>query len=147
RAALGRVRRKPDAAAPDVLLALGGMGASQTELEATLGVLAERAPWVVVALPGDLEPAEALAKATAALRGRGAAVVDGRLARRIELAAVTVATVPGGAAGRVVAGADGCGYRPQDLSEAVADLAQPPGPRRAAAFEAPRETVSGDATR
>ena len=143
-AALGRLRGKLDAAAPDVVLALGGMGANQGELEATLGTLA--GPWLVVALPGDLEPAEALAKAAEALRRRGAAVVDGRLARRIELPGVTVATVPGGAPGRIVAGADGCSYRASDVAAAVADLAGHAGLRVVASFEAPRETIAGEAT-
>jgi hypothetical protein len=143
-AALGRLRGKLDAAAPDIVIALGGMGANQGELEATLGTLA--GPWLVVAMPGDLEPAEALAKATLALRQKGAAIVDGRLARRIELGGVTVATIPGGGPSRVVAGADGCGYRATDVATAVADLAQRPGLRVVASFEAPRDTIDGEAT-
>ena len=52
--------------------------ATQSELEATFGVLVKAAP--VIALPGDLEPVAAEAAAIAALRAKGSPVLDGRLA-------------------------------------------------------------------
>jgi hypothetical protein len=142
-AALGVLRGK--LAGADLVLALGGMGGSQAEIEATLGALAERAAWPVVALPGDLEPAGEQAAAIARLRGRGSVVIDGRLVRRIELPGVTIATIPGaGAAARLVAGAEGCGYRTSDVTAALGELTQRDGLRILASAEAPRITVGGE---
>ena len=100
------------------MLALGGMGTTRAELEATLGALADKAPYAVVALPGDLEHAGALTAAIArAARRTGRLVLDGRLAQRIELPGATIATIAGaGAAGRLVAGDDGCLYRGDDVA-------------------------------
>jgi len=99
-AALGRLRAKLEAAKPTVVLTLGGMGANERELETTLAVLADKASWPVVALPGDLEPVTAHDEAIATLRKRGVPVIDGRLAHRIELGGATIATVPGAGASR-----------------------------------------------
>lgn len=132
-------------AAADLVVTLGGMGASQAELEATLGALAEGAPWPVVALPGDLEPAAAQAAAVARLRAKGGAVIDGRRARRIELPGATIATIPGaGAAARLVAGVEGCGYRAADAAAAFAELTKRDGLRIVASAEAPRIIVGGE---
>ena len=80
----------------DLIVTLGGMGRTQADLEATLGTLAERATWPVVALPGDLEAmTRTRSAAIAELRKRGATVLDGRLVRWIELPGATVGTVPG----------------------------------------------------
>ena len=142
-AALGALRGK--LAGADLVLALGGMGASQAELEATLGALADRAAWPVVALAGDLEPAGEQAAAIARLRGGGRVVVDGRLAHRIELPGATIATIPGaGAAARLVAGAEGCSYRTSDVTAALGELTQREGLRILASAEAPRITVGGE---
>ena len=144
-AALGRLR--PKLAKVDLVLALGGMGATQPELEATLGALADKAPYAVVALPGDLESASALAGAIAALRAKGELVVDGRLAQRIELPGATIATIAGaGATGRLVAGGDGCAYRAADVPPVLADLTARAGIRILATAEAPRITVDGEAS-
>lgn len=142
-AALGALRRKfPEL---DLLVTLGGMGATQTELEATLGVLADGAAWPLLALPGDLEPAGALSAAIAKLRARGAVVVDGRLARRVELPGVVIATVPGaGAAVRLMAGPDGCSYRTSDAITAFAELTARPEVRILASAEAPRIAAGGE---
>lgn len=137
-AALGRLRRK--LARVDLVVSLGGMGATAAELQAVFAALAEGAPWPLVALPGDLEPVEAQADAVAAVRRRGAAVIDGRLVHRIELAAATIALVPGaGATSRLVAGADGCRYQPADVAAAFADLTPRAGLRIVALAEPPRE--------
>ena len=138
-AALGRLRAKLEAARPTIVLTLGGMGANERELETTLAVLADKASWPVVALPGDLEPVTAHDEAVATLRKRGVPVIDGRLAHRIELGGATIATLPGaGAATRLPAGADGCSYRPQDVTAATTDLRDAKGIRILASFEAPR---------
>jgi hypothetical protein len=142
-AALGALRGK--LAGADLVLVLGGMGASQAELEATLGALADGAAWPVVALPGDLEPAGDQAAAIARLRARGQMVVDGRLARQIELPGATIATIPGaGAAARLGAGAEGCGYRASDVAAVLAELTQREGLRILASAEAPRIAVGGE---
>ena len=53
-------------------------GRNAAELEATLGTLAERATWPLVALPGDLEPSRPRrSRPLHALRKRGDAVLDG----------------------------------------------------------------------
>lgn len=144
-AALGRLRGELEKSAPDLVLALGGMGATQVELEATLGTLAERAPWPVVALPGDLEPTSAHVAALAVLATRGATVIDGRLTRWIELPGVTIATLPGaGARERLVAGDDGCQWRTDDIAKVSSELSGKPGMRVIASSEAPRTTVDGE---
>jgi hypothetical protein len=145
--ALRRLRDKLETTGPALVISLGGMGASQNELEATLGALAEQAPWPVIALPGDLEPVEAHANAIAVLRKRGAPVIDGRLVRQIEAGGVTIATIPGaGALARLPAGPDGCVYRTADVAAAIAELRDRPGLRVLASFEAPRLRLDGDAT-
>lgn len=142
-AALGRLRSKLQDA--DIVIALGGMGTTQAELEATLGALAERAPWPLVALPGDLESAPAQIAAIAALRAKGHAVIDGRLARRIELPGVLVATVPGASDGsRLSAGPEGCAYAPTDVTAAFSELTPFKGLRILATAEAPRIVVGGE---
>ena len=129
----------------DLVLSLGGRGATEPELEATLGALAGASP--VVAVPGDLEAVVSQAAAIAALRKRGATVIDGRLAHRIELPGVTIATLPGaGSARRLVPGAEGCGYREADVAAAVADLASRPGLRVLASAEPPRGLANGEPT-
>jgi len=81
----------------------------------------------------------------AALRKRGDSVVDGRLARWIELPGATIATIPGaGAQARLVAGADGCGYGKRDVDQLLTELGAKPGLRIAASAEAPREGDAGE---
>lgn len=142
-AALARLKTK--LAPADVVLALGGMGTTQAELEATLGALADKAPYPVVALPGDLEDVGALTAAIAAMRAKGHLVIDGRLAQRIELPGATIATIAGaGAASRLVAGGNGCAHRAEDVPAALADLTTRKGLRILATAEAPRQTVDGE---
>jgi len=142
-AALGRLRTQ--LADADVVISLGGMGTTQPELEATLGTLADRAPWPLIAVPGDLESTTAQAAAIVALRARNQVVIDGRLARRIVVPGATIATVPGASAAvRLVAGADGCGYTPADVSTLFAELTTRPGLRIVASAEAPRVTLRGE---
>lgn len=142
-AAIGALRERLGHA--DLVIALGGMGATQAELEATLGALSDRASWPVIAVPGDLEPAGAHAAAIDALRGRGGHVIDGRRVRRIELPGATIAPIPGaGSEHRLVAGVEGCAYRPEDLARAFQELTARPGLRIVASTEAPRIVVEGE---
>jgi hypothetical protein len=144
-AALGRLRAK--LAHVDLVLSLGGMGATRAELEATFAALTDRATWPLVALPGDLESVPAQTEAIAAARKRGAPVIDGRLVGRIELPAATIALVPGaGAASRLAAGSDGCSYRTDDVTAAFADLTPRAGLRVLASAEAPRQTERDEST-
>lgn len=141
-AALGRLRTKLDDV--DLVIALGGMGGKRAELEATLGVLGD-AKRPLVVLPGDLEAVTDLVAAIAALRAKGHHVIDGRLAQRIALPGVSIATIAGAAdASRLVAGTDGCAFRAEDIAAAFADLTPHPGIRILASAEAPRVTVDGE---
>jgi hypothetical protein len=142
-AALGRLRAGFEDV--DLVLSLGGMGATRAELEAVFTALTDRATWPLVALPGDLEPASAQVEAIAAARQRGAAVIDGRLVQRIELPAATIALVPGaGSPSRLVAGADGCGHRAGDVAAVFAELTPRDGLRIVASAEAPRHDIEGE---
>src|SRR5439155_774201 len=97
------------------------------------------AGYPIVSLAGDLEPEPAHAAAIAALRARGDAVIDGRVARWIALPGATIATVPGaGAAARLVAGDDGCSWRAEDVAKLYAELSAHAGMRIVASAEAPR---------
>ena len=141
-AALGRLRAKLDEASADLVLALGGMGTTQHELEATLGVLAKPGS-PVVALPGDLESVAAETAAIAAINAKGAPVVDGRLVRWIELPETTIGTIAGaGSPLRLVA--DGCAWRAEDVLQLYQQLSARPGLRVAATAEAPRDHRAGE---
>jgi hypothetical protein len=142
-AALGRLRTK--LARADLVLALGGMGTTQAELEASLAALGDRAPFPILALPGDLESAGALTAAVKTLRGRGIQVIDGRLIHSVELPGVTIAAIAGaGAASRLVAGSDGCTYEDDDVTTALLALTARPGIRIVASAEAPRTEHGGE---
>jgi hypothetical protein len=144
-AALARLRGELEKSRPDLVVTLGGMGSTRTELEATLGTLGERAPWPIVALPGDLEPMAEHLAALAALRRRGVPIVDGRLARWIELPGATIATLPGaGARERLAGGDDGCQWRAEDVAKLYLELTARPGMRIVATSEAPRMTIDGE---
>jgi len=144
-AALGRLRGK--LARADLVLVLGGMGTTQAELEATLGMLGDKAPFPIVAVPGDLEAMPALAAASKALRARGVTVIDGRMIQQIEAPGIAIAAIGGaGARGRLVSGDDGCAYREADATAALLALTTRPGIRIVASAEAPRSMHAGEAT-
>src|SRR5262249_52155226 len=111
-AALGRLRAKLTAAHADAIVALGGMGAGEQGRGATpRGAAAPPTgkPLVrVLAVPGDLESMTAEVAAIAALRARGAMVLDGRLVRELRTSAATLETVPGAAS--PIDAADGCAW-------------------------------------
>lgn len=140
-AALGRLRAQLEDAHVDVVVALGGMGANEHDLEATLGALATP-HGLVIALPGDLESVSAETQAIAALRAHGATVLDGRLARWIDAAGVTLATLPGAAT--PIDPSDGCAWSAGDVTRIYAELSSKPGVRVALLAEAPREEQAGE---
>lgn len=142
-AALARLRTRLEGA--DLVVTLGGMGTTEAELEATLGTVADKASWPVVALSGDLEAETQQRAAIAALGARGDAIVDGRQARWIVADGFTIATIPGaGAVERLVAGTDGCAWRPGDVASTYVELRGHKGLRIAATAEAPREGTTGE---
>jgi hypothetical protein len=144
-ASLGQLRARLDAAGPDLVVTLGGMGQSRDEIEATLGTLTGPAGWPVVALPGDLEAIPAHVAAIAALREAGRPVADGRLVRWIELGGATIGTVPGaGAVERLVAGPEGCAWTAEEVAGLYGELSTRPGLRIAAMAEAPRQLRDGE---
>lgn len=143
-AALGRLRAKLDEAHADLVLALGGMGTTQPELEATLGVLAKPSS-PVVALPGDLESVAAETAAIATLATKNVTVLDGRLLRWIDLPDASIALLPGaGSSLRLAAGGDGCAWQADDVLQLYQELAAKPGLRIAALAEAPRDDHAGE---
>ncbi len=144
-AALGRL--KTQLADVDLTLTIGGMGSTQADLESTLGTLADKAKGPVIAIAGDLEPAPALALAIAKLRARGQPVIDGRLARTIELPGAAIATLPGArSVTRLVAGPDGCVYTAANISAVLGELTPRAGLRILATAEAPRGAANGEAS-
>ncbi|MFT3697675.1 MAG: hypothetical protein QM831_31310 [Kofleriaceae bacterium] len=142
-AALGRVRKQLDDAQVELVLVLGGMGTTQKQLEATLGVLAKPTS-PVVALPGDLESVTAETAAIASLTAKGQPVIDGRLVRWIALPDATIGTIAGAGSPLRLAGGDGCVWQADDVLELYRQLAEKPGLRIAATAEAPREGDAGE---
>jgi hypothetical protein len=142
RAALAALRAKLTAQGVVVVVALGGMGGSKADLVGTLGALTGH-DTLVVAVPGDREPALAHREAVAALAGDG--VIDGAAVRWIVLGKVGVATLPGQPfAARLAHGVEGCGHADAD---ATAVLAIGPTDLRArilATQRAPRHTDPAD---
>ncbi|MGE0550835.1 MAG: hypothetical protein AB7O24_31540 [Kofleriaceae bacterium] len=144
-AALERLQTK--LARADVIIALGGMGSTQADLEATLGAISKPGQAPVIALPGDLEAVTAQGAAIAALRSRNQLVLDGRIVRQLDLPEVTVAIVAGAShSQRLSAGADGCSYQPEDIVAAGAALVSLPTMRVLATAEAPRAIHGGEPT-
>jgi hypothetical protein len=73
-------------------------------------------------------------------------VVDGRLAQRIEIGSTLIALVAGASdASRLVANAEGCAYRADDVAAAFADLTANKGLRILASAEAPRVVTRNEA--
>jgi hypothetical protein len=126
----------------DAIVALGGMGGTAADLEGVLGALADGSV-LVLAIPGDREPAAGHRAAVAALAGRG--VLDGAVVRWLVVDGVGVATLPGQpAVTRLAHGVEGCGHADADATAVVA--AGPDGVRVAilASQRAPRHADGGD---
>lgn len=108
---------------PDVVVAVGGMGMAQDELEKALGGLTVPGA-IVIALPGDSESWPALQAAVEKLAAGGAAIVDGGAVRIVDAGVARMVTLPGLAqAGQLGAGPDGCVHDGEDVAEVVATLA------------------------
>jgi hypothetical protein len=126
----------------DAIVTLGGLGGTADEVTKVLDVLADGAI-LVVAIPGDREPAAGHRAAIAGLAARG--VVDGSQIRWLVIDKVGVATLPGQAfAARLAHGVEGCGHTDEDataiLAAAPADLAV----RILASQRAPRHADGSD---
>jgi hypothetical protein len=125
----------------ELVIALGGMGATQQEIAAGLGALAD-GPWLVWALPGDRESIPAHRAALAELGG--GAILDGTAVRMVEMDGVLFAGFPGvEAADQLLAGADGCVHRTADAEGLAARLAVHKGPRVWVGHAPPRQRGPG----
>ena len=121
--ALEAARQALDAAPVDVVVTLGGMGTTRDEIGRALTPLAQGAPWLTVAIPGDRESIPEHRAAVAALAAAGARIVDGSQVRVVDLGRAVLGTLPGAPAGRIGAGAQGCLHVADDVSEILAELA------------------------
>jgi len=133
---LARVRAAFDKEKVELVVSLGGMGTSEEELTAVYGALG--APlW---AIPGDRESVAGHRAALAALAKQGHPVFDGSRVRAIAIDGVLIASLPGAAsAGQLMAGPDGCLYRPADVTAVASRLAAHGGVRVWAGHAAPRQ--------
>jgi len=127
----------------DLVVTVGGMGASEAELLRVLRPLAG-GPWPVVAIPGDREALPAHRAAIARLRSAGAPIVDGAAIRFIEAGGAVIATLPGLAhAQRLGAGPDGCQHSDADAEELLAALAGRAGQGSRRILVSPRAPRTG----
>lgn len=126
----------------DLVVSLGGMGTGEEELADVYRALG--APlW---AIPGDRESLPAHRAALASLASEGRAVFDGSRVKAIRIDGALIAALPGApAAGQLVAGADGCLYRPVDVTAVATRLATHHGVRVWAGHSAPRQRGPGSA--
>lgn len=123
-AVIEAVRKALDASPVDVVVTLGGMGESRDEIARALTPLAQGAPWLLVAIPGDRESIAEHRAVVAELAGGGARVVDGSQVRVVDLGKALLGTLPGApAAGRLAAGSSGCVHDDADVKAILRALA------------------------
>ncbi|MEZ4362004.1 MAG: hypothetical protein R3B48_17570 [Kofleriaceae bacterium] len=121
------------------VFSLGGLGEDAAAIEATLRALTSGPAYVVVALPGDLEPLPAHRQAIAALARDGLPVLDGSAVRWIELEGATIGTLPGvPSRDRLPAADEGCAFDAAALAATAAELGRRPGVKILATWTAPR---------
>jgi hypothetical protein len=140
---LARVREGFDKEKVELVVSLGGMGTSAEELTRVYRALG--AP--LLAIPGDRESIPAHRAALSALAAEGRAVFDGSRVKTVAIDGALIAALPGAdAAGKLVAGADGCLHRPVDVTAVATRLAAHGGVRVWATHSAPRQrgAASGD---
>ncbi|MCG8418664.1 MAG: hypothetical protein MJE77_12055 [Proteobacteria bacterium] len=131
----------------ELVVSLGGMGGTETELAELLSALAKPASWPLVAIPGERESVLAHRAAVASLRDAG--VVDGSRTRLIAVGLIALATLPGAPyRRRLIAGSDGCLHTEEDGREITSLLASMPGPRILLSHVPPRQrgTAASDVT-
>lgn len=98
----------------DLVIALGGIAEDADDLRRAYATLADGAPWVFLALPGDRETLADHRAALAAL-GDSTRVLDGAEVRVVTTGIGPVATLPGAPhASQLVAGAGGCVFERED---------------------------------
>jgi len=101
----------------DLLITLGGMGATSADLEEALGALTQDAPYLLVAIPGDRESVPAHRSAVAQLAADGARIIDGSRYRKFRLGALRMATMPGlGKIANLIPGDQGCLHTEADVA-------------------------------
>jgi hypothetical protein len=139
---LARIRTAFAKEKVELVISLGGMGTSQEELTEVYRALG--APlW---AIPGDRESLAAHRAALATLAKEGQPVFDGSRVKAVAIDGALVASLPGAASpGQLMAGAEGCLYRPVDVTAIAARLAAHGGVRVWAGHSAPRQRGPGAA--
>jgi hypothetical protein len=121
--ALRRAAAAMRAQGAQLVVSLGALGADATTLDAALDALTADAPYLLLALAGDLEPATLHREAVARWQKAGRRIADGTLLRWVNLGAATIAALPGArAADQLAAGVQGCGF---DDAMVEATLAAP----------------------
>ena len=141
-AALTHVRTAIGAQSVDLIVSVGGLGSDQATLTRALEILVADGAVPVIAIAGDREPARALDAAVATIAGRGLPVFDGSDIRAGGVGPLTIGTLPGHvSAGRLAAGADGCGHVDDDVT-ALRSLLHAQGGR--AVVASARAPASGD---
>ncbi len=140
---LARVRAAFDKEKVELVISLGGMGTSEAELTRVFRAVGTPL-W---AIPGDRESIPAHRAALAALAKEGQPVFDGSRVKAVAIDGALIAALPGAASsGQLMAGADGCVYRPVDVTAVAARLAAGSGMRVWASHAAPRQSgpAAGD---
>ncbi len=116
---LAAVRRHFARRKVKLVVSLGGMGRTDSEITAALDALA--GDWPLLAIPGDRESLPAHRRACAALAANG--VIDGAATRLVQAGDITLATLPGGPhQARLSAGTDGCAFTAEDSAALVRAL-------------------------
>ena len=133
---LAAVRAAFDKEKVELVISLGGMGTTEEELTRVYRALG--APlW---AIPGDRESLPAHRAALGVLAKQGHPVFDGSRIRAVAADGVLLAALPGAASsGQLMAGPDGCLFRPVDVAAIAARLAAHGGVRVWAGHAAPRQ--------
>jgi len=139
------LRAALDAEPVDVVISLGGLGVDDAELAVTLGPLAEGAPWLIVAVPGDRESIAAHRVAVAALAKAGAAIVDGSQVRLLELGGAVLGTLPGVPfRERLGAGTRGCVHDTNDVDAVLEAIGAAAADQRVTILATQRAPRGGD---
>ena len=119
---LRSIRAELEAQGVDLVITAGGMGTTQQEIAAVLGVLSTGAPWPLVAIPGDREDLEAH---RAAIRSLGPNAHDGSRVRVVDMGVIAIGTLPGASdPSHLIGGVAGCVFTSDDVHEILAELSK-----------------------